>query len=367
MINLFRRKGAATLIMTVVLFVLSTLIILFAANLGKLQNQASANLSRYNQAYAAAEAGLEFGINYLKQNSATILANPVSGHIPAYSDSSTSNVTLANNSTYTITYTNPIANNYDLIKVSSTGTSDDGSATHTISQEVEQGSLLSNPPSLPLITKGSVSMSGNAQIINTTSNTTIESASTVSLTGSSSTLLNSGTSSTAGSLGSDIQQNSSSLSSTSQGDFFATYFGASTTAVAGSVSNYYNNSSDTNYSSTLAGKTGTSIWIDQTNGTATINGSTTIGSASNPVLLIVNGSLSLSGNVTIYGFLFVIGTNDITTFSGNTKIIGGMATTETLNMSGSIEVTYDPAVLDNLQNQPSLLYYAKVPGSWKDF
>jgi hypothetical protein len=153
----------------------------------------------------------------------------------------------------------------------------------------------------------------------------------------------------------------------SQSDFFATYFGAPSDAIQGSVAHYYNNSASTNYSGTLAGMTGTSIWIDQIGGTATINGSITIGTADNPVLLIVNGNLSLSGNVTINGFVFVIGTNDITSLTGNVTINGGMATTDTLNMTGSIQLVYNSTIIDNLQNQSSMLYYAKVPGSWKDF
>jgi len=368
MINSFpKQQGAATLILTVLLFILSSLIILFAANYGIMQSKSEANYLRYQQAFEAAEAGLEFGINYLNENKTTVLAGPVSGFIAPYSDGNTTNVTLANNSSFTVVYTNPIANNYELITVTSTGTSADGSAVRTVTQEVQEGSLLVNPPTIPLTSKAAINMDGNAQVINTEGGTTMESAASVTLGGSSSTVLNSGTSSTASLTGPDIEENSSTLNNLSQEDFFASIFGADTTLVQGSFEHYYNNSSDTNYKSLLDGMTGTSIWIDQTAGVASINGNTNIGTASSPVLVVVNGNFSLSGNVTIYGFIFVMGTNDITSFTGNTEIIGSLVTTDTLNMTGSIELSYSSPVIINLQNLPILSYFAKVPGTWRDY
>jgi Tfp pilus assembly protein PilX len=166
MINLFRKlmhskhRGAATILITLILLSVSTLIVLFAANYGVMQQKVSTNAYRYYQAYEAAEAGLEFAIPYLQQNKATILAGPVGGYIPAYSDSSTANVTLGNNSRYTIVYSNPIANNYDLIKITVTGTSDDGTSSQVISQLVQFDSFLSSTPSSPLTAKGAVTLKG---------------------------------------------------------------------------------------------------------------------------------------------------------------------------------------------------------------
>ncbi len=71
-------------------------------------------------------------------------------------------------SKFSIVYTNPVANNYTIIQITSTGTSADGTATRVVSQQVEYGSLLFSPPQLPLVSKGSVSISGNAGITNLT-------------------------------------------------------------------------------------------------------------------------------------------------------------------------------------------------------
>lgn len=373
MTNLFRKlimknnRGATIIIFTLILLIASTLIIIFAANQGKILQKITANQTRNSEAYAAAEAGLEFGINYLHDNSATILANPVSGYIPAYSDSSTTQ-SLANGSGFTITYSNPIANNYNIILISSTGTSADGSSSRTVSQQVTSSAIVTNPGQITLSSKGSVTLGGSSNIINQVYNSTIMSALAVTLGGSSSTTTSAG-GSTPGNIGADITQNSAFLQNTSQDDFFALYFGTTdTSSVQANVAHYYSNSSSTNYSSVLDGMSGTSIWIDQTGGsTATINGSVIIGTTNNPVVIIVNGSLSLSGNVTINGFLFVLGTTGITTLTGSSVINGALITSDNLNITGNIILRYDSDVLENLSNQPGTTFYAKIAGTWKDF
>jgi len=371
MINLFhkksvRRQGAATLIVTVVLLVLSTLIIIFSANYGIMQSKTISNVDRNSQAFEAAEAGLEFGINYLRDNQTTVLATPVNGFI-SFSNGSTTNVALANGSRFSVVYTNQIANDYTLITITSTGTNSEGTATRVVSQKVKFGSILFSPATAPIVSQGQITMTGNATITNTQYNTTIQSASTVSITGSGHTVLSSGTSSTAGNMQGDIQQNNTTLSNMTQSDFFATYFGNTTDVVKSQMQHVYSNSSSTNYSGQLNGLSGTSIWIDQTGGTASISGNTTIGTPQNPVLLVVNGGLSVSGNLTVYGYIFVFGENVIDSFTGNVTINGGIASTVALSMSGNIAVNYNSSTISNLQNLPAMRYYAKVPGTWKDF
>lgn len=372
MINSFRRyntetqSGAVTLMMSIILLTAVTLIIIFAASFGVVQQKITTNQYRMNDALSAAEAGMEFGIQYLKQNSATVLASPVSGYISPYSDVNTTNVTLANNSKFTVVYTNPVANNYNLIQITSTGTSADGTATRTVSQQVQFGSYILNTPNVELIGKSTVSLDGNARITNTTTNQTIQAGGGVTLHGSSSTVTSSGGSS-GGSIGSDITQNINSISTQSTSDFFATYFGVPSSTIKGAANYYYNNSSNTNYSTQLNGVSGSIVWIDQTGGTATINGSTTIGSPASPVLMIVNGSLTMSGNVTFYGLIFVSSTTGITTSTGSSSVVGAIITSDAFAMAGSSNLTYDSTTLTNLRSSSSTSYYAKVPGSWRDF
>lgn len=362
-----KKQGASTLIIAIVLMVTSSLIILFAANYGQMQNKLTGNINRSAQAYEAAQAGLEYGINYLKTNAATITASPSGGFI-SYTNPSLTNVTLANNSQFTVSYANPIANNYLIMTVTSTGVSDDGSSTRVIRQQVKFGSVLLNTGTRAVTSKGVVTVSSNGEVINTATNQTILSAMNVTLSGSGETVTSSG-GSTAGNIGPDIQANNAALASTSVNNFFASFFGTTSTSnVKAQMAHTYSNSTDTDYSATLNGMNGTTIWIDQTNGTtASITGNTTIGTSTNPVLIIVNGSLSMVGNITVNGFIFIIGTSGITTLTGNLAINGAIASSDTFNMSGNSQVSYDPTILKNLQNNPSISYWAKIPGSWKDF
>lgn len=369
-VSKIKQRGAATLVGAIVLVLTATLIVMFAANNSRMQSDISGNINRNSQAYTAAEAGLGYGINYLLQNSSTITASPSGGYIN-YTNGSITNVALANGSKYSLVYTNPIANNYNIITITSTGASDDGSSTRTVQVQVSKGSIVSNVDPLPLVSKGAINLSGNGHITNTVNGNTVKSGLGVGFSGNAVTTIASGNSSSA-SLGihSDVSANNTTLNNTSQNDLFASYFGTtSSSAVQAKMAHTYSNSSNTNYSSTLSGMTGTSIWIDQTGGTtASISGNTTIGSAANPVVMVVNGSFSVSGNVTIYGLIYVIGSSGMTTtFSGNLGIVGAVVTTDTLNISGNTSVTYNASVISNLKNNSSFTYWARIPGSWKDF
>lgn len=362
--SLKKQCGAATFLITTVLLVSITMIVIFAANYSLMQQKISANLNRKFQAFEAAEAGLEFGINYLQKNSATILATRAGGYVQPYSDSNTSNVSLANGSKYTITYSNPIANNYTLIQVSSTGTNSDGTASNTVSEKVQFGSLLFKTPTSTLTTKGTVELGGSSNIINTSNNATIAAGGDVTISGSGQTTISTGTGSTASKTGADVQSDVSSLSNLSSNSLFASYFGVSTTTAQNSANYTYTNLG--NYNSVLNGKTGSVIWINQTSGTATINSTTVVGSAASPVLLIVNGNFSISGTAQIYGFIYVIGGSATDVVTGSASINGGMVSEADLNLKGSTTITYNPSLLTTLQ-QTVNTYYAKVPGSWKDY
>jgi Tfp pilus assembly protein PilX len=360
------QAGAAMLIMSIVLMTLSTLIIIFAANYSLMQNKSITNLQRAAQAFNAAQAGLEFGISYLKQNANIILIGNLSGNINPYSDSNTSNVTLANSSKYTITYSNPTPFNYNVIKISSTGTSDDGTSTQTVSQLTSYGSLLLNPPTKPVVSLGSVTLNNSVMVTNNNYNTTLQTGGSVTINNLASTLNSSGVSSNSGNMNNDISQNDTALSSLSSSNFFSSLFGLSPSFTPKVVSTYLSSDKDKDYSSTLNGLQGTSIWIDQNNGTATISGTTTIGSSTNPVLLIIKGNSNITQNVVIYGFVY-LDNPSTAQINSSAILIGGVATTGGLAISNTARVFYSSSVLSNLQNAASMKYYAKIPGSWKDF
>ncbi len=323
--------GAATLFMAVVLVTIVTLMILFAANYSIMMSKSVTNIKRSASATEAAQAGIEFGIAYITTNSSTVLANPVGGYVNyGSSDSNLTNVTLTNSSKYSVVFTNPIANNYQLIKITSTGVNDDGTSSKVISQLIYAGVSSLNAA---LTTQGNLVTSGNV---------TIPGANGVHVGGKV-------TQSGNVNIGSIIQ-NDTNLKNMTSSALFSSIFGV-TMAQMQSQSTVYNTTSGLNYSG-LTGK-------NYINTSVVVSGNYTIGTAANPVLLIINGNLIASGTMTIYGVVYVTGS---TTMSGNVNFNGGLISQGAVTMSGSVGA-YSASIVGKYTSQS----YAKIPGSWKDF
>jgi hypothetical protein len=103
------------------------------------------------------------------------------------------------------------------------------------------------------------------------------------------------------------------------------------------------------------------IWID---GDLVIDSAGDIGSAANPVVIVVNGgNLTFASNVKIYGAVFVMTPSWVT---GGTGTIQGAAVASTgLGGNGNGTYVYDRALLENLRLTSGS--FVIVPGSWKDY
>lgn len=77
----------------------------------------------------------------------------------------------------------------------------------------------------------------------------------------------------------------------------------------------------------------------------------TLGSPYNPIILIVDGNLQISGTVTIYGFVFVTQTLSMD-YDG--MIFGAAAAEGTTVLSGSTRVFYDASILSLVRNMSPL-------------
>ena len=354
-------RGAALLFVVLVLLFCVTWLTLSLAKSGRLSIKQTANATRADQAFAAADAGVELGYVYLVKNRALIVLDANSnGLIDAYSNASITNVVLANGSSYTVTYSNPTVSDLTYLRITSIGTSDN--ASREVRLLVKYTALMSTYSPTPLAAKGNVSLAGNTVITNTLNANTLQTGGTVSFGGNAKTVLSTGNSSSAALIKSDVSQSNASLSALSAEAFFVQYFGAGSASIKASVAHYYNNSVNANYNATLNGMTNTSIWIDQSGGTrATIDSNTTIGSAANPVLLVVNGDLTVQGNAVIYGYIYATGS--ITT-AGNSVISGAMVAGGNTIDSGNFSLTYNTSVLNKVQQLSG--QYGKVPNSWND-
>jgi len=140
------------------------------------------------------------------------------------------------------------------------------------------------------------------------------------------------TSSTSSGLAGDVMANAAITPAA----MFALFFNQSESTVQAGANQSFN-------SSNINGAVGQTIWVT---GALNLASGTTVGSPSSPVILIVNGNVTLNG-ATIYGFLYVAGGNGLTT-NGTSSIIGSLAVEGATNLNGNTTVTYNSAILSQL-------------------
>jgi len=209
--------------------------------------------------------------------------------------------------------------------------------------------------SIPAMVSGaSVTLQGSPAVINpsvTTSSfnfpgSTVVSSGTVSVGGAATTQVSNGSgglvvSSNKNGLAGDVVPN---YSGASAGSLFNAFFNATKAQIQATATTVINTNITASNFSTLNGHTGETVWL---NGNINTNGgSVTIGTSSNPVILIVNGSVSLGGNasLTVYGVAYVTGTIG-TTGGGSLNGYGQIASEGAINMQGGGTVNFDSSVL----------------------
>lgn len=354
-------KGIATLASATLMLVASSMVTIFSAKSEVMSLKTNANEYRAQQALEAAEAGLEFGQQYLTKNTTTIAADADNdGNINSYSSSYTQNVVLASGTKYSITYANPSPGDYKLIRITAMGTSADGTSTKQLTQLYKYYPMTASLPNIPSTIKGTANIGGTHTTSNTTQDITIWSGKSVTFSGNGETQLSSGISSDKNSTGGDLRTNDTTLDNATSQELFENYFGD--TNIEALATFQATSSTSSNYSTQLDGKEGIVIWINQTSGESTLNNNAIIGSPSNPVLLVVNGDLKINGGATIYGLVYSTGNIEM---QGSSTIEGAVVTAgDFTTSSGTSEIIFNPDVLNKLSS--SVGYYAKVPGSWND-
>lgn len=332
-----KQTGAGLLIITVILLLVILLSMIYATRHSIFQAKSTSNQYSNNQAYEAAQAGLEFGLVYLSQNPNTIIASATGGYINYGSgDTNLTNVTLANNSRYSVVYTNPTQNNFNIITITSTGTNADGTSTKTLREQVSRSSSSLASANI----RGSVTVSGGGG--NITGATAIHSG------GSADPAAVSG--------GGTINANDSTLASMSNDEFFMSVFGVNK-ATKQAQSTYYASGGSVPWGS-LSG----SVWI---NGDTSMAGNTTDGTVANPVIVIINGNFTATGTAVINGAVYATGNIDL----GGTNNVNGIVFSEgNIHFGGTSNLNFNTSIVNNLLNNGFITTsFAKIPGSWKDY
>lgn len=269
-------------------------------------------------------------------------------------------------------------------RVVACGWSDDGFGRSMVSQLVGVLKGINTGPSNPLTAKGEVNVQGSATVTNYFNNLTVWSGETLTKIGnagktfvrkptvappmatvfppppptSCSTSDDYVCTTDKNSTGPDVIDSDPTLSSLDPGEMFTNYFGVSSVAeykTRATMPNITNASADT-----LNGVLGQAIVV---NGNLTSNMSNfTIGSRDRPVVLVINGDWTGSGNTTIYGIVYVTGDIDL---SGNKLIYGAAVIEGNVEGTGSLDVIFDPVAVANAKNGVGKSGW--VPGSWRDW
>lgn len=389
------QRGAGTLFVVLVMLLLSSLVIFFTTRNAINEQRLSANEIRSKQAYDAASAGLDIALSYFSQSGQTLTKlNPV---------------TMANSAVYQVTFCSPswyATHDLPTCPPKSTGTldcdhhpdtgsesrtpivvacgwSDDSEAVARHIQKASGTPSLAGDVTSPVVSRATTNLlTGGASIFNYFNDLTIWSGKDVPIqsntgksfirnvatdpSATSSDYRTTGNSpgcnnppthytcSTDGiSLGPDVIPQDSLLTSMSTDEFFANFMGKEPTTYRDTVATDIITSAQTG---TLNGKTDAVIWVD-----GDTSGLGTIGTQTNPVILVINGDLDLSSNTVINGLVFVTGK---VTANGTPTIYGALISTGDVNATGNMKVIYDPKVLGKLTLLGRSAY---VPGSWRDW
>jgi len=403
--HLNHQRGFATLLTSLIILVGITLITLFTARTTLMEQRMSANHYRSSQAYAAAYAAYSYGLSYFKQggfdhdNDGSIDYTDNDPNLPPYSDSLTSTGSTQTSATLTLYFDNNASScsanptNFGQGKLVAEGLSDDEKGRHTISQCVTTLNILrAGGPEQPLISRSSVSLTGNASVINRYGNTTIWSGDPVTLGNSNSiktyirdantplsaaTAVLESTDSTVAAqiisssnlgIGFDIIDSDPALSGLTADDFFDNTFVLSRDQIKTLAQNAGQLFTDSDIADT-DGLTGL-IWIE---GDSSLSGGD-IGTSTHPAIVIFNGNARITGNPTIHGLVYVRGQLQVT---GTVSIIGASviegdpalvpAGEDPVTGNGTINQVFAPSLLQNTNKPPLVGLTVAVAGTWKDW
>lgn len=117
---------------------------------------------------------------------------------------------------------------------------------------------------------------------------------------------------------------------------------------------------------TLDASSGGLYWYKDTSECAL---GTVIGSLSDPVVLVSDGPVKLAAKAQFFGIIYVrdtSGVEDLLRAAGGGQVYGSVILEGDAKMTGTPQIIYNKAVLQNVRNSPNFLRYGPVPGSWSD-
>ena len=424
------QKGIATLVVSLFVLTIITLMVIFATKVGIFDQQMSANEYRYKEAFAAADGGLEYAIQQFSEHVSNSNGNYIydpdkNGTEDAIPDPFLSNnnlfsgVASASEARFTARVDKTTVSGVSVYAFTSAGESIDRTGKASVSEQIVFRHITGGKsPNTPVISGGSMNVSGNMNIVpnpnaSCPSSDTSDSGCAVSVWthGAVSTSASISTCQIQGFSGGqcpnpsldpmhsqitngtypgvDIVQNDAYSNASPPGHFppdvFDFVFGVPSTqwtsikTKADEGLDVTDNLIATGHQYADCGDLSMNskgiIWIT---GNCSIGNNARIGSEATPVILVVhNGALSFSGSPIIYGIVFAFDEPGGDSFpgpdvGGSGQIRGSLISNNSFDGgpgAGEFSVVWDPNVFTNIQNNSDESYrqVASIPGSWHDF
>lgn len=102
------------------------------------------------------------------------------------------------------------------------------------------------------------------------------------------------------------------------------------------------------------------IWVD---GPLSISSNITLGSATDPVVLVADGALALDGPMLLYGLIYAKGNAQLSNGSGlPAQLSGALLVEGSLSASGGFDLWYRTEMMSRISNQMGS--FVRVPDSW---
>lgn len=345
------QRGAATLVISVLLLFSLSLMLLYAARVGVVEQRLAANDAQARAASAAAQAGLERLLADLAGLDRGAVAYDAAGRATVVVRAGT----LPNGSAYSAEAHNRglAAYQTDLLRLEARGTTGPGGGTRTLTQLAAFAPLLPNPPPAPLVVRGDLVTEPTLALANPEGPAAWLGGAYSPGTGDADTHL----SDPAACPPLGICAEDARLADLTPEVFFENTFGR-TPAVLRAMARI---ASCAACDLAALPTEWELVWLDNA-GAAVTPAAGALGTEDRPVVAVVAGDFAPAGPLQIHGLLFVLG--DWLAGGAALRVEGAVLVAGDAVAGGPAQLNRHAGILDALQARGR---YGTVPGSWSDF
>lgn len=345
-----RQRGAATLVITLLLLFSMSVMMLYAARVGVIEQRLAANDARARAAFAAAQAGLERTLGELATLDREALVYDAAG----WTAFDAGDEALANGSEYHTEVNNLALVPFDagLLRLDARGSTGTGGGVRSATLLAAFASLLPNMPPAPLVTRGNLSHTDPLTLTNLARPVGAWLGGLYTPGG----ILDPRLGEPASCPPFGICAGDARLGTLAPEPFFANTFGRPPPALRSDAEIVRCTPCDP--AALPAGAR--LVWYENDGAPVTISAGQ-LGTATHPVIAIVAGDFAPAGALHIHGLLFVLG--DWTGGSALLTVEGAVIVAGEIAGIGPADLVYDSDALEILHQSGR---YAFVPGSWID-